>query len=140
MSFTKIHATIPRMDDRDQAIDELRAKLGAVDTQFAEIWVDHGPFPALGALINGELGWLILLRHDGDAGFSSRNPGYAGREDVEREYRLENGQVDHYPASWAYSTKEVMDALLYFARNALVPEAMSWCNDSGDGTSPNADA
>ena len=49
------------------------------------------------ALINGEFGWLMYLRYDGDAGFSSRNPSYQGPSDAMIEYFLSNGQLDEYP-------------------------------------------
>jgi hypothetical protein len=38
--------------------------------------------PILCALINGELGWLMYLREEGDSGFSSRNPNYDGPADA----------------------------------------------------------
>lgn len=56
------------------------------------------------ALINGEFGWLMYLREDSDAGFSSRNPIYTGSEDETMEFYLSNGQLDR-------SIKLVMEAL-----------------------------
>ena len=50
--------------------------------------------PILCALINGDLGWLMYLRQEGDSGFSSRNPDYDGPADAQIEYRLDNGQHD----------------------------------------------
>jgi hypothetical protein len=97
--------------------------------QFREICVslDQGG-PSLLALLNGDLGWLMYLRHDdGDPGFSSRNPAFetsdvapSDRVFVSRfrgalvpviRYRLSNGQVDEYPASWALPARDVMRAL-----------------------------
>lgn len=99
---------------------------------FAEVWVHHDAFPALCALVNGDQGWLMCMRSEGDAGFSSRNPGYSGPPNAEIEYMLGNGQVDRYPAAWAYSRAQVFDALHSFARTRRV-EGVSWFNDSGDG-------
>ena len=136
---TSFHVSIPRTSDPATAIDELVDRLGTIDTQFAEILVDHCSYPALAALINGEHAWLTLFRYDGDAGFSSRNPQYRGPDEVTIPYLLGNGQLDHYPAAWAHPTAAVLDALLYFARTRRTPETIAWFNDSGDGSdSPNA--
>src|SRR5678815_3132714 len=74
------NATIPKDPvGREAALLELRAKLAnLLPNAFAEVWVDHGPYPALCALMNGNLGWLMWARYEGDAGFSSRNPAYSG--------------------------------------------------------------
>jgi hypothetical protein len=130
----EIQVTIPGDGpERETALAELAAELASLSaTGFAEIWVDHGGFPALCALVNGEQGWLMWVRYDGDAGFSSRNPGYSGPSSIEIEYMLANGQVDRYPAAWAYSRALVFDALQSFARTRHV-EGVSWFNDSGDG-------
>ena len=125
----------------DADLVEVRAALaGLPGDGFLEIWIDHSPYPSLCALVNGERGWLMCLRHDGDAGFSSRNPRYSGPPEAQIEYRLANGQVDRYPAGWAYPRAAVFSALEYFARHRRVPETIEWFNDAGDGkTSPNED-
>jgi hypothetical protein len=89
--------------------------------------------PTLFALLNQSIGWLMYLRHYGDAGFSSRNPAFdasaaapSGPTFVSRfrgalvpviEYRLSNGQVDQYPASWALPEEEIVRALEYFVEH-----------------------
>ena len=98
-------------------LEDLRAALkGVGDTQFSEVWLlssDGGP--SLCALINREAAWLMYLRHDeGDPGYSTRNPDYTGPEDTKIEYRLENGQVDEYPAAWNITTQEALRALAHF--------------------------
>ncbi len=85
------------------------------------------------ALTNGGLGWLMYLREEGDAGFSSRNPDYAGPPDAEIEYELSNGQHDLYPASWALPVSEINRALEYFRQEQRPPGFITWRNDSGDG-------
>jgi hypothetical protein len=57
-----------------------------------EIWVRKEDGQAMCALINDDLGWLMYLRNDGDAGFSSRNPTYQGPGDAMPGYFLNNGQ------------------------------------------------
>jgi hypothetical protein len=123
---------------REQAVADLRSALAAVPALgFAEIWVNHDQFPALSALLHDDAGWLMYLRYEGDAGFSSRNVNYSGEPDAKIEYLLSNGQLDEYPAAWAYSRREVFLALEFFALHGRVPEDIRWSNDSGDGRSPN---
>jgi predicted nuclease of predicted toxin-antitoxin system len=126
---------------KSRSLQELRECLAqARKSQYAEIWVDHGDFPSLCALINGDRGWLMYLRYDGDAGFSSRNSGYAGPKDATVDYFLSNGQRDEYPASWALLTTEVFEVLEWFAAHKASPSSIAWFNDSGDGNvSPNDD-
>ena len=131
--------TVPDGPEKTSVLDDLHAcLLEARNSPYAEIWVDHGDYPSLCALVNGDRAWLMYLRYNGDAGFSSRNPGYEGPEKAVVDYYLSNGQRDEYPASWAYSTDEVFAALEWFAANKGSPPSITWFNDSGDGnTSPN---
>jgi hypothetical protein len=103
-------------------------------SRFNEVWVELPDGQAMCALINGDLGWLMYLRENGDAGFSSRNPSYAGPANAEIEYELSNGQRDTYPASWALPLAEVRRALEYFEREQRPPPWVTWHNDSDDGT------
>ena len=139
ISCSTVHLVIPEADaERRPALASLETMLARLpETGFAEVWVMHGRFPALCALLNGDRGWLTCLRAEGDAGFSSRNPGYAGPPDAELEFMLSTGQLDRYPAAWTYSRAEVLAAVRLFAETRRCPEALSWFNDSGDGaTSP----
>jgi hypothetical protein len=58
------------------------------------------------------------VRYKGDAGFSTRNPLYAGTEKAVMEYHLSNGERDEYPASWNVTTGEAFYALEYFFEEA----------------------
>jgi Immunity protein Imm1 len=100
-----------------------------------EIWIEAPNGRILSALINGDIGWLMYLRGDGDAGFSSRNPDYAGPPEAMVEYRLDNGQVDPYPRAWAYPVDVVERALEQFRQTGEPPTFIAWHNDSGDGES-----
>ena len=123
--------------------------------QYREIWVDVGPGgPSMAALMNTNIGWLVYLRHDdGDPGFTSRNPafdlcdaiesglaydGRFGREHVPAiEFRLSNGQVDEYPASWTLPEQDVVRALEYFVENeGRRPPFVQW-HDDGNGEEAN---
>ena len=104
------------------------------EPEFAEEWINLPDGQAMCALIHGEVGWLMYLRGHGDAGFSSRNPAYAGSPDAQVEYQLGNGQRDLYPAAWALPVAEVQRALAYFTHERQPPPFVVWNNDSGNGT------
>lgn len=106
------------------------------DETFKELWEEGPHGQQLCALVAGSMGWLMYLREPGDAGFSSRNPAYAGPADAVINYVLSNGQVDSYPASWAYPVDVVMQALDYFRAEGRPPPFISWHNDAGDGEPP----
>jgi hypothetical protein len=108
--------------------DELRARIAeAAMSQFLEIWLQGGAqWPAICALVNNEAAWLMFVRHEGDAGFSTTNPSYAGPQDAAIEYYLSNGQRDEYPASWNITTAEARRALEYFFEHKAMAPWLSW--------------
>jgi len=99
-------------------------------TQFRELDFWSQDEQILHVLINGNVGFLMYLREPGDAGFTSRNPAYAGPEDATIEYRLSNGQRDEYPASWALPISVIDEAIAYFKREAKKPPFIHWYDDS----------
>ena len=103
------------------------------ESRYREVWLESPDGQSLCALINSNLGWLMYLRESGDAGFSSRNPNYSGPADATIEYRLNNGQQDEYPASWALPVVEIERALNFFQKELKPPTFIYWHNDSGDG-------
>lgn len=102
--------------------------------EFREEWIELSDGQSMCALINGDVGWLMYLRENGDAGFSSRNPDYSGPPDAQIEYELGNGQRDAYPASWALPVQMVRQAMEYFQRENRPPTFITWHNDSDDGS------
>jgi hypothetical protein len=113
-------------------VDELRPRLAEVRrTQYSEVWIYHtAGWPAICALSNGEAAWLMYVRYKGDAGFSTRNPLYAGPEKAVIEYHLSNGQHDEYPASWNITTTEALRALEYFYEEAAMAPWLHWYDDA----------
>lgn len=103
-------------------------------SKYDEIWLKTDDGQAMCALINDQFGWLMYLREPGDAGFSSRNPDYAGPEDATLDYYLSNGQHDVYPLAWALPVDQVRRAIEYFKQEHKPPPFVTWFNDSGDGT------
>ena len=96
---------------------------------FEEIWLESPDGQALCALINGDRGWLLYMREEGDPGFSSRDPAYTGDPEATIEYRLSTGQHDWYPASWSLPVAEVRSALDYFAKEYRRPPFVTWHED-----------
>jgi hypothetical protein len=147
-----VNLQVNSRESRVASAAELRQELARfASQQFREIWLsmDSGG-PSLAALMNTNIGWLMYLRHDdGDPGFSSRNPMYdesdptqgglafdslfRGKHVLVIEYRLSNGQVDEYPASWALPEPNIMRALEYFVeREGRRPPFVQW-HDDGNG-------
>jgi hypothetical protein len=94
-----------------------------------EIWLNAPDESALCLLINGEVGWLMYLREEGDSGFSSRNPLYDGPDDSVIEYHLANGQIDEYPAAWALPFEELVRAAGHFVETYAMAPFVRWHED-----------
>src|SRR5205085_1099323 len=111
--------------ERDAALRRVESALSdALGKEYAEIWIDHNPYPALCGLIHKERGWLMLLRYDGDAGYSSRGQDEAADSNEEISFILGNGQRDSYPSAWTLLTPDVLRALRVFATTGQVPETI----------------
>ena len=113
-------------------LDELRVRLAQIRrTQFSEVWLQHTDgWPAIAALVNGEAAWLMYVRHEGDAGFSTRNPQYTGPNKAVIEYYLSNGQRDEYAASWNITTTGALRALEYFFEEEGMAPWLTWQDDT----------
>jgi hypothetical protein len=110
---------------------ELRSELESFAGEaFREVWIDAQDGPALCALFNGGIGWLMYMGESGDAGFSSRNPDFQGNADAMLEYRLSNGQHDVYPTSWALPENRVIKALEHFVECRQRAPFIQWHDDS----------
>jgi hypothetical protein len=102
--------------------------------QYKEIWVElketEDDERAMMALINGDWGWLMYLREEGDSGFSSRNADYTGSDDGKMiDFLLSNGQLDYYPISYVLPVEQVMKALAYFEKYHTLPKFITWHDD-----------
>jgi hypothetical protein len=114
--------TVPSGSGRRKCLQQIHDYLQeARKSQYAEVWIDHGNFPIMCALINGDRGWLMFLRYDGDGGFSSRASDYLGPKDAVADYMLSNGQRDEYPVSWTLPVDSIYRALECFAANKSAP-------------------
>lgn len=96
--------------------------------QYKEIWLVGPNEQSICALINGNCGWLMYLRFEGDAGYSSRNPSEISGDNI--EYILSNGQLDKYPKKWAYPIEIIKEALFSFLDDGALPKQVEWHDDS----------
>jgi hypothetical protein len=71
------------------SVAELRAALSPLASErFREIWVSVDQGPRLAALLKGDIGFLMYLRHgDGDPGFTSRRISFDGAVSATIEYQ-----------------------------------------------------
>ena len=76
--------------------------------------------------VNAGAAWLMYLRFEGDAGFSTRNPDYVGPPKAVIEYFLANGQRDEYPAEWNITTQEGLRALAHFFATRKMAPWLQW--------------
>lgn len=99
--------------------------------QYKEIWINTEDEQVMMALIHGKWGWLMYLREEGDAGFSSRNPDYTGTDNDGKimDFLLSNGQLDYYPLSYVLPIEQVINALDYFEKYHKLPDFITWHND-----------
>jgi hypothetical protein len=122
------------INDATQTIaspSEVSARLRATSNAVhREIWLTASNGAALCALMNGDRGWLMFLRENGDAGLSSRNPNYRGSPDATIEYLLSNGEVNTHPAEWALTYFEIVRALEHFVEHETLPSFIRWHDDS----------
>jgi len=101
----------------------------AEESRYKHVWLEVEDGQSITALINGDVGWLMYLREEGDSGFSTRNPEYAEAiGDI--DYYLDNGQCDEYPARWAYPVATLRAALYEFLDTKRIPCCVSWHDDS----------
>ena len=108
-------------------LDKLDQLLQSPD-QFKEIWLKGKNGESLCTLINGGIGWLMYLRFEGDAGYSSRNPNVTSTRDV--EFILNNGQRDIYPENWTYDIHELRAAMQSFLVDGKRPNEIVWHDDT----------
>lgn len=81
----------------------------------------------LSMLRDGANAFLMYLRAEGDAGFTSR--GASGRSGT-AAFRLGNGQQDEYPLSWCVGIDEYYKALVhFFSHNGDRPDFILWHAD-----------
>lgn len=96
---------------------------------FKEISIELEDGQSLLVLINGNFGWLMYLRYEGDAGFSSRNPLFEGDQEEMMEFLLCNGQADFYPLSWVLPIDQIDKAIAYFEETKQQPPFICWHAD-----------
>jgi hypothetical protein len=95
---------------------------------FFELWAERGD-ERMALLLNGDRGWLMHFRFDGDVGLHSENPGYLGDPDLEMEFVLGNGQRDLYPARWMFDLETITFTLEHFLMTGERGHWITWVED-----------
>lgn len=113
------------VEEAISTVEALQAAIDRFDEQERfELWVSGSEGPSLCMLRNGEHAFLMYLRFPGDSGFVSN--GTAAAEGAV-EYRLSNGQLDEFPASWCIPVEQCYKALVHFFINeGQRPEWLVW--------------
>ena len=96
--------------------------------QYKEIWLHSIEGQRICALINNDVGFLMYLRYEGDAGFTSRNFQDTSKDNI--EFLLSNGQKDLYPKKWTYPIDTIKEAMLYFLMLQERSPLVHWQDDS----------
>ncbi|MEM8837362.1 MAG: hypothetical protein AAGE89_04665 [Pseudomonadota bacterium] len=92
------------------------------------MWVQHGEARMV-ALANKGSAFLMMLRFEGDTGFTSRNQADSGPSDATMAFMLSNGQLDEYPESWVLPEGDWTEALVDFAVKGIRSDKIEWHKD-----------
>jgi len=117
--------TLDGIDTLIGSTDELWIFLDRIDGQARfELWISTEGGPSLAMLRNGEHGWLMYLRFNGDSGLVTK--GDQGRQGTSA-YKLSNGQVDEYPLSWCIDLGQCYEAIAhFFVNDGARYDALTW--------------
>lgn len=94
---------------------------------YKEIFIELEDGQVMTALINGKIGWLMYLRYEGDAGFSSRSSDK--QETGVETFMFSNGEVDNFPLSWTIPIEKIYKAIEYSEVNKEKPPFILWNED-----------
>lgn len=84
---------------------------------------------AVSLLKSGDRAMLVFFRATGDPGLTSRAGD--GPHDHSLRFRLANGQVDEYPASWTVTFEEGLRVLEHFATHLAPAPFVRWNDEAG---------
>jgi hypothetical protein len=116
-------------------VEDLRKLLIGLDREESnQVVLERESGEALFAQVLGGQAWLMYLMYDGDPGFTTRNPSYAGSPDDILAFTLPNGQTDEYPAGWWLPDQVVFRALEYFYAHGGMAPWLTWNDDSLEWT------
>lgn len=113
----------------ETSVEAMRRAFAKARTSPRDLWFEREDGKILTALVNGDRGWLMYRVDEDDAGYSSRDPTYAGPEEAVLPYILANGQQDEYPVSWTLPIEEVMRATEYFLETGEKAPWVTWHDD-----------
>lgn len=79
---------------------------------------------SLCVMTNPSNAFVMFLRYEGDSGFRSDNK--AGNENAFEEFRLANGQSDHYPETWLIKKEQVASVVLTYFDHETMDTSINW--------------
>lgn len=116
-------------------VEDLRKILIGLDAQESnQVLIERESGESLFAQVLDGQAWLMYLMYDDDAGFTTRNPTYAGPDEATIAFTLPNGQTDEYPASWWLPDQIAFRALEYFYVHGGMAPWLTWNDDSLEWT------
>jgi hypothetical protein len=109
---------------------ELRGRLDAIrQAERADVSLSRYEEDVLHVLFAGDRAFLMYLPEIGEAGMSSRNPGYQGSPKDRVVFRAANGEDTALPASFTVSKGEALRAIEEFLRAGRLPKFITWQDD-----------
>jgi hypothetical protein len=112
-----------------ETVEELKQSFADSKQKYREIWVSYDENQHMCALINNNIGWVMYVSDECEAGLCTRNMEYKGNFDDEIEYVLDNGQEDLYPVRWAIGVTEIYTALATFIETGVLDNSLTWIED-----------
>jgi hypothetical protein len=110
--------------------EKIRQAFARARTSPGDVWFVREDGKILNAFVNGDRAWLMYRLDESDAGFSSRDPSYAGPQNAVLPYLLtSNGQLDEYPVSWTIALDEAIRAVEYFVQTGENAPWITWHDD-----------
>lgn len=111
-----------------QPLDALGERL-AGDAPYLEIWVKRRDARQLSALVNRRHAFLVWMSAECPEGGHSLAPGYPSEVHSEVEFRLANGQIDHFAEDLCSAREEVLMCFSEFWRTGARPKTVEWAAD-----------
>jgi hypothetical protein len=101
--------------------DFLRGRIAAGEMT---TWLESSIGRTVGLVANGARAMLVLMEHEGDAGFHAVDLNAAS--DARGGYVLENGQVDTYPDRDTVPIEDAVEAVAVLVESGELDDRINW--------------
>ena len=96
----------------------------ALRAPYVELWLERDDRRLLCMLKSGERALLLFMEEPGAVGRTSRSDD--GVLPSTLSFRLDNGQIDEYPAAWTIPVNVALEALRYFCDTGELAPFVRW--------------